>query len=288
MQHLVHWWHIGRRDRKLAQAMQQADALICFHAKSGSTWLRAMVSHVYHQRYGTPADVLLQHGNLREICSAVPYVYFGDGLEVRSSHSGRLLARARDEQRVLFLLRDPRDISVSFYHHLRERATERELLRKRVPSAVRALTLYDFMFHPDFGLPRVIERFNRWAAESRRFNHATITSYEALWNDTPGELARVMRVLGEDDVPEDILKAAADFASFSSLKEKERRNFFKSERLRPVQVDGREAFKVRQGGIHGYQAKFSAEELVEIDAFVEAHLNPSLGYGASDRREVRA
>ncbi|HSH26284.1 MAG TPA: hypothetical protein VK972_00710, partial [Wenzhouxiangella sp.] len=65
MQHLVHWWHIGRRDRKLAQAMRQADALICFHAKSGSTWLRAMVSHVYHQRYGTPADVLLQHGNLR-------------------------------------------------------------------------------------------------------------------------------------------------------------------------------------------------------------------------------
>lgn len=277
---LQDWWHVGRRDRKLALAMRQADALICFHAKSGSTWLRAMVSHVYHRLYGTPADVLLQNGNLKRLCPAIPFVYFGDGLEVRSVYSGRLLAQARPHQRVVFLLRDPRDIAVSFYHHLRDRATERELLRKRVPEEVRRLELFDFMQHPIFGLPRVIERFNRWAEASEGFEHSTIVSYEGLWRDAPAELGRVMYALGEE-VPRDMLEAAADFASFASLKEKERSGFFQGERLKPVEVEGRQAFKVREGGVHGHRQLFSAKQLAVIDAMVAERLRPDLGYGVS-------
>lgn len=278
IRHLRDHWHLQRRDRKLAAALRQADVLVCFHAKSGSTWLRAMISHVYHRLYGTPADLLIHYGNLQRHAPTVPFVYFGDGLEVRRHGSGQLLARARPKQRVIFLLRDPRDVSVSFYHHLRERATPRELLRKQVPERVRQLSLYDFLLDPEFGLHRVIRRYNLWAAESGQFEQASFITYEALWEAPAEELGRTMAVLGEEPPP-DILQAAVDFASFPSLKEKERSGFFQGERLKPTQVGETQAFKVREGGTQGYRRHFTPAQLATIDDMVTRQLDSRLGYG---------
>lgn len=273
-------WHLQRRDRKLATALRQADVLVCFHAKSGSTWLRAMISHVYHRLYGTPADLLLQGDNLQRHAPAIPFVYFGDGLEVRGHASGRPLARARPEQRVLFLLRDPRDVAVSFHHHLRERATRRELVRKQVPDEVLELPLYDFLLDPNFGLRRVIRRYNLWAEEAEGFTQSAFITYEGLWQAPVEELARAMAILGEAPSRE-ILQAAVDFASFASLKEKERSGFFQGERLKPTQSGDRQGFKVREGGIKGYRRHFTAAQLDVIDTLVAEQLDPGLGYGAA-------
>ncbi|WP_026987225.1 sulfotransferase domain-containing protein [Fodinicurvata fenggangensis] len=278
IRHLRDHWHLQRRDRKLAAALRQADILVCFHAKSGSTWLRAMISHVYHRLYGTPADLLIHYGNLQRHAPTVPFVYFGDGLEVRRHGSGQLLARARPKQRVIFLLRDPRDVSVSFYHHLRERATPRELLRKQVPERVRQLSLYDFLLDPEFGLQRVIHRYNLWAAEAGQFEQASFITYEALWEAPVEELGRTMAVLGEEPPPE-ILQVAVDFASFPSLKEKERSGFFQGERLKPTQIGETQAFKVREGGTQGYRRHFTSAQLATIDEMVARQLDPRLGYG---------
>ncbi|WP_022728620.1 sulfotransferase domain-containing protein [Fodinicurvata sediminis] len=274
-------YHIHRRDRKLARALEQADVLVCFHAKSGSTWLRAMVSHVYHQLYQTPADLLLQGGNLKRHVPDIPAVHFGDGLEVVSRLSGKRLARARDEQRVIFLLRDPRDVSVSFYHHLRERATPRELLRKQVPDEVRELLLYDFMVHSEFGLGRVIQRYNHWMREAPRFEQALVVTYEDLWQDSLRALERTMTLLGE--MPSRaVMEAAVEFASFSSLREKERSGFFQGERLKPTATGAGESYKVREGGVGGHRRLFTQEQLAVIDEMVARDLDPSLPYSPTD------
>lgn len=270
-------WHVRRRDRKLAQAVSLADVLVCSHAKSGRTWLRAMVSHIYHQLYATPPELLIHNDNLQQISPRIPFVYFGDGVEVRSRLSGKLLARAQPHQRAVFLLRDPRDVAVSFYHHLRERATPRELLRKHVPEEVLRLDLFEFVLHEDFGLPRVIDRFNQWSSDARKFDRVAFVTYEALWTDGTSELGRVMQVLGER-VSTPTLQKAVNFASFDSLQEKERNGFFQGERLMPTMGRTGPAYKVREGGIHGHRKLFTPEQLSIIDKVVEERLNSSIGY----------
>lgn len=280
-------WHLHRRDRKLAAALRRADVVVCFHAKSGSTWLRAMVSHVYHRLYGTPADLLIHYDNLQRHAPAIPFVYFGDGLEVRGHASGKLLARAQPTQSVLFLLRDPRDVCVSFHHHLHERATPRELQRKRVPQEVLQLDLYDFLQHPEFGLERVIRRYNQWMDEAECFERTEIVTYEGLWQNGVEELERVMTLL--DEAPSrEVLQAAVDFASFSSLQEKERGGFFQGERLKPTQAGAGQGFKVREGGVQGYRRHFTSQQLEEIDGMVAEWLDPRLGYATAPTAETSA
>ena len=207
----------------------------------------------------------------------MPFVAFCKGPEIRS-YSGALLARARNDQSVILLQRDPRDVTVSFYHHLRERATRRELLRKRVPDNVRQLDLYDFMLHPEFGVQRVVDHYNSWLDQIDGLERTTFISYEALWNDAQEELRRVMRALGNDP-PDAIIQSSVEFASFSSLQEKERSGFFQGERLKPVTAGDKQALKVRQGGINGYRRLFAADQVTVIDKIVTERLDPSFGYG---------
>lgn len=46
---------------------------------------------------------------------------------------------------MLFVIRDPRDVGVSFYFHIKNRTGHRELDRKGITGADRSLELYDFV-----------------------------------------------------------------------------------------------------------------------------------------------
>ena len=76
-------WRRERRWRLERAAMYAgADVLVLARTKSGRTWLRAMMSHVYQRRYGLPDNELLIFDNLHERDAQVPRIYFGRDLEI--------------------------------------------------------------------------------------------------------------------------------------------------------------------------------------------------------------
>jgi hypothetical protein len=275
-------WRQERRWRaKRARMFASADLLVVSHTKSGRTWLRVMLSHLWHLAHGVPADELVRGDNFKKLAAAIPAVHFARDTRF-PPETGELVAGPR--QRLLILVRDPRDVAVSFWLHVRHRASAAELARKRIPPVARELDLFAFATDPLLGVPRVIGFYNRWWRDLATHPRATGVRYEDLRADTAGELERITRFLGERHPPERI-EAAVAFASFESLKEKERQGFFASGRLGPPAHaagsrtgDDPALYKVREGSMGGWRRHFTVEQAAVLDALVRDTLEPGWGY----------
>lgn len=258
-----------RRAEKLRRRMRTADAAVVSVGKSGRTWLRAMISHVYHQRYSLPAEELLVFDNFHDRHAAIPRILFTGVASEERSPSGRTWAEEMAAvERIVLLTRDPRDVAVSFYFQLTERASEQELRRKGVMSraALGKMTLIDFLLDPALGVPRVTRLLDGWQAMIAKHPRTMRVSYEELRADTPGAFGRVARFLDPDTCGAEIANAVA-FGEFGAMQAREQAGFFTSERLQAAGTtpDGR---KVRRGKIGGYKDYLSADEVILVDRLV--------------------
>lgn len=274
-------WRQARRWRaKRAAMFATADLLVVSHTKSGRTWLRVLLSHLWHLEHGVPAHELVRGDNFKQLVPAIPAVHFARDTRF-PPETGDLLPRP--DQRVLVLVRDPRDVAVSFWYHVRHRASAAELARKGIPADAKALDLFAFATDPRLGVPRVIRFYNRWRGELRALPRATSLRYEDLRADTPGELDRITRFVGEAH-PRQRLEAAVAFASLESMREKERSGFFASGRLGASGASadpGQEEearFKVREGSLGDWRRRFTPEQAAELDRLVRETLDPAWGY----------
>lgn len=256
-----------------------ADLLVLSRTKSGRTWLRVMLSHLYHLRYGVPENELLHFDNLHRLEPRIPKVHFSHDTTFAHHRPGGRALTARPEQRLLFLVRDPRDVAVSFFHHVRQRASARELEHKDIPPEARDLLIDDFVLHERYGAPEIVAFLNRWWAEAPQHPQALFLRYEDLRRDAEAELARVAGFLGESFSAEE-LRQAVDFASIEQLRERERSGYFESGRLGPTDSDDPNSYKVRQGRVGGYRAEVSAETAEALDRLVAERLEPAYGYRA--------
>ncbi len=255
-----------RRAKKLMRRVRTADAAVVSVGKSGRTWLRAMVSHIYHQRYGLPAEDLIDFDNFHARHAAIPRILFTGVQPDDRAPSGRTWAEeVAAVERIVLLTRDPRDVAVSFYFQMTERATERELRRKGVSSraAVRGMKMIDFLLDPRLGVARVDRFLRGWRQAFADHPDTLIVSYEELRADTGEAFGRVARFLDPETSAAEIAGAVV-FGDFGIMQAREREGFFNSERLR-ASGEAPEGRKVRRGKIGGYRDYLSAGEIGMVD-----------------------
>ena len=272
------YWHKRRWARRNIHKLVGADTVIVSHTKSGRTWLRVMISYLYHLEYGIPANELVDFDNLHRLNTAVPKIYLHRDTRVRTFKNQDDYVRVRPDQKCLFMVRDPRDVAVSFHFHVRNRTSERELIRKGIALNAGELSLYDFVVSEDVGIPRVIEHYNRWHREMQDLEKTLVIRYEQMREDTAAVLDEVMRFIDDHPFTPERITASVEFAAFENLAKKEASGFFAGGRLRPTDPGDTGSFKVRRGKVGGYRDYFSAEQLDVIDALVRDRLDPFYGY----------
>lgn len=275
-----------RRTRKRLPELLAADVVLASHAKSGRTWLVALVSHVLHRTRGVPADELWDGANFHRLDPAIPTVFSTHERNEPEAIRRRLPGLVRGK-RLLLLVRDPRDVAVSWYHHHARRSTARTRERIGLPADMSRVDLAGFVSAEGYGLPSVLDFLERWTALARAHPRALVVRYEDLRARTADELARVMDFLGLPAPPE-ALDAAVAFASFEALKEKERAGFFRTEKLQARDPSDPASFKVRRGKVGGYRDELPAETVARLDRMVAERLDPGLGYGPGARSETAA
>lgn len=259
-----------RRAKKLLRRVRVADAAVVSVGKSGRTWLRAMLSHIYHQRHGLPAQELIDFDNFHARHAAVPRILFTGVESDGRAPSGRTWAQeVAAVKRIVLLSRDPRDVAVSFYFQMTERATERELQRKGVHSrtALQEMKMIDFLLDPRLGVPRVNRMLGGWRDAVADHPGVLSVSYEELRADTEAAFGRVARFIDPATSASEIAAAVA-FGSFDMMQARERDGFFNSERLR-ASGETPNGQKVRRGKIGGYRDYLSGEDLLRLDRLVE-------------------
>ncbi len=100
------------------RGLRPADVVLASYPKSGSTWLRfALASALSSQEmdFDLVRDVSPPVGDHRDGPLVVP----GGGRLIKSHEGPRFVGPRTHRPRVLFLVRDPRDVAVSYFHHLR-------------------------------------------------------------------------------------------------------------------------------------------------------------------------
>jgi hypothetical protein len=271
------WLHRRRWARRNLRQMREADAIIISHTKSGRTWLRVMISHLYHLRYGTPERELLQFDNLHHYNAAIPRIYFTRDTRIPTFWRRGITKRIPTDKKFLFLVRDPRDVAVSFYFHVRHRAGQRELDRKGIPNSARELPIYDFVMDRNLGITRVIDHMNRWHKEMEGMPQSLVIRYEDLRAQTVQTLERIMAFLNTPFDPADLARAV-EFASFENLVRRESEGFFEGNRLGAKESGDRDTYKVRRGKVGGFKDYFTQEQVEKIEHILHSTLDPFYGY----------
>jgi hypothetical protein len=88
------------------------DIFLTSYPRSGNTWTRFLISNLVYQD---------QPSTFANIESRIPEIYFNSDRRMRELRRPRVLKSHECFQplypRVIYIVRDPRDVAVSFYHH---------------------------------------------------------------------------------------------------------------------------------------------------------------------------
>ena len=273
---LLRWIRAQRDLRRLAHA----DVAVVSFAKSGRTWLRVMLSHLFQAKYGLPEAMLIERDNLHRMNGAIPIFLFTQGSyieDVRPIGGPQSPYRGK---RLIFLARHPADTAVSYYFHNMNRINPLKKDVKRLPHDLGDTPLFDFVTNDSWGMPAIIRYLNGWADALAQHPRHLLVRYEDLRLDPKPQLQRISRFIGEsfDDAAFD---GAIELASFERLQQKERENFFDNRRLQPRDSENPESFKVRRGKIGGYRDYLDDGQIAWVEQQVCGRLNPIFGYATS-------
>jgi len=283
---------------QLAQA-RRSDCAIVRHPKTGGTWLRVLITRLYAARYGLPSQRVVRTDELHSLDPRVPVFLSSSGYLSWERGWGDIVTSdpVLREKKLLLLARHPGDIVVSWYIQFtkRESAFKREMMLADMRDPIERDTIdrWEFIQHPEIGLPAVIDYYNYWHHKVEDLPNAMVVRYEDLRNDTAAELDRIGRFLGADFTSEHVADAV-EFASFEKLREKEQSGYFDNRSLRLRNAGDPEALKVRRGKVSGYREDLTPEQSSWVDELIESRLSSSYGYGGGSepvrkfrRREQR-
>ena len=299
---ILHWRMRGRPVEEVVQAerklrgreqyrkLRSADVVFVSFGKSGRTWLRVMVSHLFRVKYGLPDNAILSFDNFHNLNSAVPKTFFTHDNYIKD-HTGEPDSKKPFyDKPVVLLVRDPRDVAVSQFFQWKHRLKPNKVVLNNYPPRDVDISLYDFvMSERGGGMAEVIDYMNVWAREFDKVERFHLVRYEDLRAQPAAELRRMLEFLGVDASQAEI-DAAVEYSSFDNMKKMESQAQFRLSggRMMPGDKDNPDSYKVRRAKVGGYRDYFSDEEVAAIDRKMVDTLDAFFGYGSEDATPASA
>lgn len=252
------------------------DAYMLSWPKAGRTWLRMLVGQALVLDRGIEDLFPTDLNAITRRLDDVPTVRVMHDDPSYASGAPRPYTRKRNfrDKDVVFVVRDPRDVVVSSYHHLSRRGLTTGGTEHR---PVFEGTLEQFVHDERHGIRAVIGYMNAWHEARHVPRSFTVVRYEDLHADAAGELRRVLGALGIDGIDDATLARSVELSSFDRMREIERSGVAVPELRRP-EVDDPDAYKVRKGAVGGFRVELDDELADELTAIVRDELSPAFRY----------
>ena len=263
-----------------AEKLAAADIVVISFGKSGRTWLRVMMSRHYQLAYGLDKEELLGFDNLHRKNPEIPSILFTHDNYLKD-YTGNADSKVDYlGKRVVLLVRNPRDVSVSQFFQWKHRMRRGKKVLNRYPNHGSDISTFEFVMDELAGLPKVIRFLNLWAEEAPKFEHLHIVRYEDMRADPVTEFSKVISFLG-GAVDDDAIRAAVEYSSVENMRKLEEKNDSRlgSGRMKPGKKGVQDSYKVRRAKVGGYRDYFSDEEVEKVDDLVGSTLTSFYGYG---------
>lgn len=182
------------------------DVFLTSYPRSGNTWTRFLIGNLVHQN---------EEVTFISVERLVPDMYKHSDRVLRKLPRPRVVKSHEcfdpRYKKVIYIVRDPRDVAVSNYHW--------ELKLRSVPDGYPIENFVPRWMNPDFW-PRIGswgDHVSSWLATRQGREGFLLLRYEDLKGNTAGELGKVARFLGIDASPER-LKRAIELSSAENMR----------------------------------------------------------------------
>jgi Sulfotransferase domain len=252
-----------RRDRQLFQcSLRPTDVFLVGHPKSGNTWLAYMLAAAMEKKFGkkvTMANVRefipACHANDRRIAS---YAQFPDPRIFRNE--GPLYPELYPK--TIYLVRDPRAVLVSYYHHCVHDTGDFDWPFK---DFVDEMLAHGHVRDIERHLVRWDTQVLQWLERSKLLS-VKIVKYEDMIEDREEVLRDIMKFIGLVCDEKDIA-LAVERGSFENMRKEE--ELYGAEPYSGTK--GERGYYVRRGKVDGWKDEISPELVKRIETeFSEA------------------
>lgn len=243
--------------------MHRADVHIVSFPKCGRTWLVLMLAQVIERHHGVQINNPLKLRRYRSRVPGLPLIlqHHDGGPEfqpVEALNTDKSYYRGR---RVVFLVRDPRDVTLSAYYQKTKRNINFDG------------TLQDYVYEPVGSIATNIAFYNIWAENRQVPADFLLMTYEDLHVDPARELRRLVDFVGIRDVSDQTISSAVEACSFENMRRLETTNALGSGRLAPRDPADESTYKTRSGKIGGYAEAFDPAEIEYMDRLIADRLD---------------
>lgn len=289
---ILHWQMRGQPEAEILIAerklrgveqydkLQRADIVVVSFGKSGRTWLRVMISHLFRVMYDLPENAVLGFDNFHNLNKSVPKTFFTHDNYIKDFTGDPYSKAPFYDKRVVLLARDPRDVAVSQFFQWKFRIKPTKVAINNYPPQGSDVSLFDFVMSDNGGSMRAVTDYlNLWAQEVSKMEHFHLLRYEDLRARPREELRQMLDFMGIE-ATEAQVNAAVDYSSYENMKKMEGSQQFRlaGGRMMPRDKDNPNSFKVRRAKVGGYRDYFTDEEVAAIDDRLAETLDPLFNY----------
>jgi hypothetical protein len=245
---------------------KEPDVYIVSFPKSGRTWLRVLLGKALVDQCQIQDDrLILETYKLSLIAGILPTKVTHDDAAtmqaVRWQELESSKARYRSKK-VLFLIRDPRDVAVSCFFQ----ASQREQVYQG--------SLGEFLRDDRYGVRKIVTFCTIWHANRYVPREFRLLRYEDMVANPVASLAQALEFIGVRGLQEALLQRAVEFARFENMRKLEASNYFDRRMLQPAIPSHQDSYKVRKGKVGGYRDYFSAQDLAEAEKIIADQGSP--------------
>jgi hypothetical protein len=272
--------------RKIRDALpfgNDADAFMVSFPKCGRTWLRVMLGRALYRHAGIddlrPDGTRLLYPEGIKDLKGLPRISFThDGRPTRGTVEEIETDKSRYAGKaVVLLIRDLRDVAVSYYFH-ETRRTKRFYPKWEIAKFHGEIS--EFLHSEVGGIEHFLRFYNIWADNKDVPERVLLMKYEQMRREPKAQLQALLDFLGVEGVAEETVDDAVDFSSFDKMKEMEKEGTFKHPHyMKPGDSADEESFKVRRGKVGGFEDYLSAADIEWLTEKMQGELAPFYGYG---------
>jgi len=244
------------------------------YPKCGRTWLRMLIGKAFQLHYDLrdiALETLLEVEKLPKLNPKIPRVVFvhDDQPQFKTPDELNTDKRKYRKAKVIFLVRDPRDVVVSCYFEFTKRSSR--ALFSYNPTFQGTMT--EFIRYRSGSISTIIKYFNIWAENRRLPLKFLLLRYEDLHINAYRELLKILKFIGLNNIKPEHIYKAVKFAQFVNMRKLESSGIIKLPWLLPGKKNDLESYKTRKGVVGGYKTYLKKDDIQYINTLLRRFLH---------------
>lgn len=233
--------------------LRSDDIWLASYPRAGNTWVRFLLCNLI-----SLCELDGRHVDFHLLDATMPALGYSNLFEpwnfqtiprfIKTHQPYRRFLFRLPEQ-ALYILRDPRDVMISYYHFLRNHKMRRF-----------EGTFREFIHHPDYGLQACVTHYLTWQPHVDY-----VVRYEALQEDTVSEFQAVLSAF-QISIPDHYVKEAVERSAFDKIRRVQEKTGLSG----PKRFDQGFQF-AREGRVKQWHSYFTDEDLAFYHQICDEH-----------------